>query len=107
LADAKRGDCPTCGLGQFTFLNDTRSSAVQLCGRQAIQIRAAAGLDMDILQIRLMVAGKLDRNPYFIRCDLRDEKPISLTIFADGRTIVHGTNDPTRARSIYARYVGS
>ena len=29
-----------------------------------------------------------------------------LTVFSDGRAIVKGTEEPARARSIYARYVG-
>ena len=30
-----------------------------------------------------------------------------LTVFADGRAIVKGTQDPAVARSLYARYVGA
>jgi len=29
-----------------------------------------------------------------------------LTLFLDGRAIVHGTDDPTEAKGLYARYVG-
>ena len=32
---------------------------------------------------------------------------LRLTVFPDGRVIVHGTADPERARSIYARFVGA
>jgi adenylyltransferase/sulfurtransferase len=105
--DAKCADCPTCGFGQFAFLNDSHSKAVQLCGRQAVQIRSAGKIDMDSVQVRLSGAGALQLTPYFVRCELREEKPISLMIFADGRTIVHGTNDPGRARAIHAKYIGN
>jgi adenylyltransferase/sulfurtransferase len=33
--------------------------------------------------------------------------PYELTVFADGRAIVKGTDDPAMARKIYAQYVGS
>jgi adenylyltransferase/sulfurtransferase len=33
--------------------------------------------------------------------------PYDLTIFADGRAIIKGTEDPGIARSLYARYVGT
>ena len=31
----------------------------------------------------------------------------TVTLFADGRAIIKGTTDPSRARAIYDRYVGS
>jgi len=30
----------------------------------------------------------------------------TLTVFADGRAVVHGTEDPAVARKIYQRWVG-
>ena len=33
--------------------------------------------------------------------------PYEMTVFADGRAIVKGTQDPAVARSLYARYIGS
>jgi adenylyltransferase/sulfurtransferase len=30
-----------------------------------------------------------------------------MTIFADGRAIVKGTQDPAVARSLYARFIGA
>ncbi len=30
-----------------------------------------------------------------------------MTVFADGRAILKGTNDPAVARSLYARYIGA
>jgi len=34
------------------------------------------------------------------------EQGVTLSVFADGRLIVTGTRDVTRARSVAARYVG-
>jgi adenylyltransferase/sulfurtransferase len=30
-----------------------------------------------------------------------------LTLFADGRALIQGTTDTTKARSLYARFIGS
>jgi len=29
-----------------------------------------------------------------------------VVVFSDGRALIHGTEDPGRAKAIYARYVG-
>jgi hypothetical protein len=55
----------------------------------------------------LEAVGVVQRNPYFVRCVLRDVAGITLSVFPDGRVMVHGTNDAGRARSIAARFVGS
>ena len=39
-----------------------------------------------------------------LRCELPN---VTMTLFYDGRGLVHGTSDPALARSIYAKYVGS
>ena len=108
-SDSRRADCPACGLRRFDFLCDTASRAVQLCGRQAIQIRATSkqALLASDLAARLNPFGTTQATPYFVRCALRDEKPLQITVFLDGRTIVHGTNDPARAKAIHARYLGA
>ena len=36
-----------------------------------------------------------------------DAGDATLTIFSDGRALVRGTDDPDRARSLYAKYVGA
>ena len=35
------------------------------------------------------------------------QKNYELTLFADGRAIIKGTNEASVAKAIYARYVGS
>jgi adenylyltransferase/sulfurtransferase len=110
LRDARRADCPTCGRRDFQFLNDTTGSAVQLCGRNSVQIRphrSYATIDADAMDQKLRPHGEVIRTPYFVRVTLNGEQRLQLTIFMDGRTIVHGTSDPARARAIHARYVGA
>jgi adenylyltransferase/sulfurtransferase len=109
-ADARRADCPTCGRRQFEFL-DLRAGAAttSLCGRNTVQVRPAANvttIDLDAIAARLESAGRVDRTAFFTRCALR-ENGLTLTLFPDGRAMVHGTSDPSVARSMYARFIGS
>jgi adenylyltransferase/sulfurtransferase len=109
-ADARREDCPTCGRREFRFLDIRPGSvAVALCGRNTVQVRPAqvgGRVDIDAIARRIESAGTVERQPYYLRCALR-EGGLSLTVFADGRAMVHGTADAALARSIYARFVGS
>ena len=109
ISDAKRSDCPTCAQRQFEFLNNASSRTISLCGRDAVQIRAASKISLNTIELaaRFHEFGDVQQTPYFVRCDLREEKPIRLTVFPDGRTIVHGTDDPGRAKAIHAKYVGA
>ena len=34
-------------------------------------------------------------------------QPISISLFVDGRAILHGIDEAERARALYARYIGS
>lgn len=106
---ARREDCPTCALRRFEFLSSGRHGAVTLCGRNAVQVRPAPGtrLGLSALMERLAGAGRVEQTPYFVRCRLDDTPDVSLTVFEDGRVLVHGINDLGRARSLVARYVGT
>jgi adenylyltransferase/sulfurtransferase len=77
-----------------------------LCGRNAVQIAppSAASLDLERLAENMRNIGDVKRNEYLVRFNV-DEKEV--TVFADGRAIVKGTDDISAARSLYARYVGS
>ena len=108
LNDARRVDCPTCALRQFVFLNQVGTGTTTLCGRNAVQVRPPrqlASVDTADLVQRLERVASVQRSPYFIKAALADES-LELTVFPDGRAIIHGTGDERRARSIYARFVG-
>jgi molybdopterin/thiamine biosynthesis adenylyltransferase len=108
LSDAKRADCVCCGSRQFEYLSaPPDQSAVTLCGRDAIQIRGQGRADLQAIASRWKPLGSIEANRFFVRCNLHDDRAMRLTLFADGRLIVHGTTDPVRAKSLYARYVGS
>ena len=108
--ELRRDECLACGRHEFEFL-DRRSTdgSVSLCGRDAVQIRPpgeSAPIDLGRLAIKLGSAGTVERTPYLLRCELREPAGVRLTVFTDGRAIVHGTTEPQRARSVYARFVG-
>ena len=99
--------CPVCDEGRFELLEvQLGSEAVVLCGRTAVQVtpRPARRLDLALLAERLGDAGLVSANEYLLRLEVEG---VQLTVFADGRTIVKGTQDPARARALFARYVGT
>jgi molybdopterin/thiamine biosynthesis adenylyltransferase len=108
-AQTQRGKvrCPVCDDGRYELLNAERGSTTAvLCGRGAVQItpRPAQPVSLAALAERLSDVGPVTSNEYLVRVDLEG---CQFTIFPDGRAIVKGTDDPVRARALYARYIGS
>jgi adenylyltransferase/sulfurtransferase len=104
---APASDCTSCALGRYEALDaQTAEIATVMCGRDAVQVSPlhAGHVDLDDLAQRLRPAGEVKVNPYLVRLRTGDYE---LTIFADARAIVRGTDDVTTARSLYARYVGT
>jgi adenylyltransferase/sulfurtransferase len=107
--DARRADCICCGKNRFEYLDALPSdAAVTLCGRNAVQVRPDGRVELSLEQIALKLggAGTLQRNAYFVKCRLHDPAGVTLTVFADGRTLLQGVTDLGRAKSIHARFVG-
>ncbi len=103
-APARAADCPCCGRREFPFLEERELPPARLCGRNAVQIRGRERpLDLLALRMRLEPLGAVKANEYTLRFSVNGYE---MTIFADGRAIVKGTDDPGVARGIYAKYVG-
>jgi adenylyltransferase/sulfurtransferase len=105
------GDCPCCKHGNFEFLEGKRgSAATTLCGRDAVQLshmQNTATLDFAAIAGRLRRHGKVIGSTFMIRAEITENgKPYVLSLFPDGRAIVHGTGEASVARSVYAKYVG-
>nr|WP_223067996.1 ThiF family adenylyltransferase [Paenibacillus caui] len=101
-----REKCPCCGLKQYPALQKEEETMVSLCGRESVQISGHAPFDLELWRQRLESAVLTTKsNPYLLRAELREGE--RLVLFADGRVLVQGTDDPARARSLYARYIGS
>jgi adenylyltransferase/sulfurtransferase len=107
----EQGDCPCCKHGRFEYLDGTLGSgATTLCGRDAVQLthkQDTGTLNFDEVAARLRAHGEVITSRYMLRADINDNgKPYVLSLFPDGRAIVHGTAEASVARSVYAKYVG-
>ena len=105
------GDCPCCKRRDFEYLDGrTGSSAAALCGRDAVQLthRQRRGrLNLDEIADRLRRHGPVTVNAFMMRAAIAEGGgAYELTLFADGRAIVKGTDDAGVARGLYAKYVG-
>jgi molybdopterin-synthase adenylyltransferase len=98
--------CRTCGHRDFRYLRDGASFHTVLCGRDAVQIRPSESrvLELAALARRLQKLGDVRSNEYLVRFF---PAGYEITVFADGRAIIKGTEDTARARSLYAKYIGT
>ncbi len=101
--------CPCCKQRRFDYLEGrAATSAASLCGRHAVQVNRPGGLRVDLAalaaKLRPVAAGPVNCNEFLLRATIEGH---DLALFADGRAIIKGTDDPDRARTLYARYVGS
>jgi adenylyltransferase/sulfurtransferase len=100
-----RTGCRTCGRREFVYLEGAAQPQVTMCGRNSVQIHERGRrLDLEQLRGRLAAHGEVRNNAYLLRLCV---PPYELTVFADGRAIIHGTTDPGLARGLYARYIGA
>ena len=98
-------DCPTCQQRRFDFLESPGGRTASLCGRDSVQVRPARPQDVRLEELgqRLQAVGETSWNDYLLRFKVDGYE---LTLFPDGRAIVKGTDDPSVARGLYARYIG-
>lgn len=105
-------DCPCCKHGRFEYLDGERGSdAATLCGREAVQLthgQGVGGLDLEDLAERLRPHGEVKSSAHLLRAAITDNgKSYTLSVFPDGRAIVHGTSEAAVARSVYTKYIGN
>ncbi|HTK37306.1 MAG TPA: hypothetical protein VL325_02325, partial [Pyrinomonadaceae bacterium] len=100
-------DCKTCGEKNFEFLEaEEQEFSAVLCGRDAVQIAPPRPVTLDLAALgeRLSSIGAVKSNEYLVRLTVDGNE---ITVFRDGRAIIHGTDEVAAARSLYAKYVGS
>jgi molybdopterin-synthase adenylyltransferase len=100
-------DCPCCQRRQFEWLEGSMGShTTTLCGRNAVQVaaRRPEPLDFPEMARRLGALGEVRHNAFMLRFATEGYE---FTVFPDGRAIIKGTNDISKARTLYAQYVGS
>lgn len=108
LSSLAEQGCATCRGGDFPWLEGRMGTqAAAICGRDAVQVAAArpGTVDLAALAARLEAFGAVTANPWLVRAEV--EPGIQISVFADGRSIVAGTRDESKARAIVARYIGA
>lgn len=107
ISKLKDNNCPTCGnhptFPHLAFENQTKADV--LCGREAIQIRPATSMLFSLDQLAEDINGVATNvmvNPYLLSCSFEDYR---IVLFKDGRAIIHGTHETSRARAIYNRVI--
>jgi molybdopterin/thiamine biosynthesis adenylyltransferase len=107
LSGARAKDCPCCVDRRFEFASGERGTGTTaLCGRDAVQVspRTPGWVDLTALADRVAAAGEVRAGAFTLELTTPE---VRLTVFRDGRALVHGVSDPTRARSIYDRLIGA
>jgi molybdopterin/thiamine biosynthesis adenylyltransferase len=99
-------ECRACGRREFPYLRGQAQPHVTLCGRDSVQIHERSRvLDLQVLRDRLApTVDEVRHNEFLLRFRIAQYE---MTVFADGRAILKGTQDPAVARSLYARYIGA
>ncbi|WP_420849536.1 ThiF family adenylyltransferase [Paenibacillus montanisoli] len=100
-------NCPCCQLKQYPALDPAeQDAAISLCGRETVQLAGSGPLDLALWRERLEPATvQVSSNAYLLRAELPEGE--RLVLFPDGRVFVQGTDDVVRAKTLYARYIGS
>ena len=102
----KNPQCDTCVRRDFRSLQaKDRKLVVSLCGRNAVQIIPAKQLSGGLAELRKRLA-KLGNVKVADGVLKFKTKGVEFTVFEDGRTIVGGTTDLAKAKTVFSKYVG-
>lgn len=103
----EKSNCQTCVRGEFPWLEGKRGShSAVLCGRNSVQLSQPdrSPIALDGLARKLDGVGKVSHNRFLLRLLVDDYQ---ITVFADGRAIVGGTDDISTAKTVFAKYIGN
>lgn len=107
LKNGRNKDCPVCTHHRYDYLDPKNKAerVISLCGRDTIQISPADIVQINLVKLaeKLKPVGRVEETPYLVRFYV---DVYNLTIFLDGRVLVHGTGDKIIARNLYAKYIG-
>ena len=102
----RKSPCSGCKDKDFPYLSRKKGAqAVTLCGRNAVQIFGEQQVILDLSKMagKLSGEGEVVFNQHLLKWQ---KNPFEITLFANGRAIIRGTEDIGQAKSIYAKYVG-
>jgi len=103
---ARNPECSVCVRREFSYLEGQAQPHITMCGRDSVQIHERnRALDLAALRSHLArTIPDVRQNDFLLRFRI---PPYEMIVFADGRAILKGTQDPAIARSLYARYLGA
>lgn len=99
--------CEVCRGEEFQWLDSKREQKTAvLCGRNSVQVSPEIPMTISLADLseKLSDLGEVQQNRFLLRFSVDD---FVMTLFPDGRCILTGTEDPSVARSVYAKYIGS
>jgi adenylyltransferase/sulfurtransferase len=102
----RRKNCECCVKHNFEFLEAKKKEMIMsLCGSNAVQITPIkqGKISFEELEQKLRKIGDVNRDEIVLKFKIPNYE---FNIFRNGRTIIHGTNDKTIAKSLYAKYIG-
>ncbi|MFQ5413862.1 MAG: ThiF family adenylyltransferase [Phycisphaerae bacterium] len=105
------GDCPCCRHARYDYLDGRiAGTTTTLCGRNAVQVGAGASRSVPVdfaavaAKLAPVVTSPVRHNPLMLRAEVDG---FEVALFPDGRAIIKGTDNPDRARVLYAKYFGA
>ncbi len=112
ISQGRNPNCPTCAMRQYDFLDRTsehQAAYTTLCGRETVQINPRQNGELDLKRTakNLKKSGKISGNEFLLRFSPTEDVDLSITVFKDGRVLIHGINDIVKAKIIYSKYMGS
>ncbi|WP_240374316.1 ThiF family adenylyltransferase [Bacillus piscicola] len=107
-AGVKKTNCPSCGTERtYPYLVEEQHTKLDvLCGRNTVQIRPAEprSYNFKALADTLRTHGEVRQNNHVLTCAFPDCK---LSVFQDGRVLIHGTQEIEKAKNLYYRYLAN
>ena len=99
-------NCRTCQKQVYPALEkQTANLETVLCGRNTVQIHQKSELNLKEWANKLQYIATIKETPFLMKAQL--SKEMQFVLFPDGRVLIQGTEDVTKARTWYDRYIGS
>ncbi|MDT8861729.1 ThiF family adenylyltransferase [Alkalihalobacillus sp. MEB130] len=102
--DKAKPSCPTCQKHEYPALVEEEDHVTTLCGRETVQIQRKEEFDLNVWAKKLESISEIKLTPFLLRVHLHEGE--KLVLFPDGRVLVQGTEDISRAKTLYSKYIG-
>ncbi|MFG6121069.1 MULTISPECIES: ThiF family adenylyltransferase [Thalassobacillus] len=98
--------CTTCQTSEYPYLHSGADEDYSvLCGRDSVQIHKQSELDLQLWNQRLTSVAKVKKTPFLLKAELDSGE--TLVLFPDGRVLIQGVEEVSRAKTLYDRLIGS